>query len=99
MTTHLMLEAALLGVPTLSVLPRSRERCWLVAIGLGITTCVEDRDSLRIALRQVCCSWDGFSGPVAADRQLASGATGRVARLLARLHGNIDAARRNKNNG
>jgi hypothetical protein len=47
MTSMLMLEAALLGRPTLSVVPRVVEMEWLLSIRIGITACVTTREQLR----------------------------------------------------
>jgi hypothetical protein len=47
MTSHLLLESAILGRATLSVLPRAVERKWLPTIAFGITTCVLTREDLR----------------------------------------------------
>ncbi|MFQ5763793.1 MAG: hypothetical protein ACE5GT_02590 [Rhodospirillales bacterium] len=47
MTTILLFEAALMGRPTLSVIPRPAEREWLTGIRLGITPAVHTREALR----------------------------------------------------
>lgn len=46
MTSILLFEAALMGRPTISVIPRPAEREWLTAIGLGITQAVHTREAL-----------------------------------------------------
>ncbi|MBV9182604.1 MAG: hypothetical protein JO356_14930 [Acidobacteria bacterium] len=46
MSSMLMMEAALIGRPTLSILPRPLERSWLASIAMGLTTCVTRREEL-----------------------------------------------------
>lgn len=50
MTSMLLLEAALLGRPTLAIVPRRLERDWLPSIGWGVTACVHERAALRAQL-------------------------------------------------
>jgi hypothetical protein len=50
MTSIILIEAALLGRPTISITPRSLERDWLPTIGLGITTSCTNRGELVEAL-------------------------------------------------
>lgn len=50
MTSMLLTEAALLGRPTLSILPRSWERFWLPTIEVGVTRCAASRQGLRLQL-------------------------------------------------
>lgn len=49
MTSILLAEAALLGVSTLSIIPRAEERYWLSTTAVGITPFV----SSRVALREI----------------------------------------------
>lgn len=56
MTSMLLVEAALLGRPTLSILPRQCERGWLPSIGAGITSCATRPSEIRMELR------NSFSG-------------------------------------
>lgn len=51
MTTMLLAEAALLGRPTLSVLPRPAERAWLPTLAAGLAPFVTSRETLAGALR------------------------------------------------
>lgn len=53
MTSILLAEAALMGVPTLSVVPRPAERSWLAGAERGITPSVWTRESLRAVLPRV----------------------------------------------
>lgn len=46
MTTMLLVEAALLGTPTLSIVPRLVEREWLPSVRTGLTPCVSTREDL-----------------------------------------------------
>jgi len=55
LTTMLILESALLGKLTLSVVPRAVEMDWLPTIRPGITPCVTTREQLRTALVDLLC--------------------------------------------
>lgn len=83
LTTILMMEAALAGCRTLSVLPRSREADWLPSIGLGLTACASDRDALQGIMKSV------FGGKPIPDTKpaiaVSSGALDRVAGILCGL--------------
>jgi hypothetical protein len=46
------MEAALLGRPTLAILPRFAEKEWLDTIRSGITPCVTTREQLRVWLKE-----------------------------------------------
>lgn len=50
LTSTLLLEACLLGRPTLSILPRELEREWLPTIRAGLTLCSTTRKELRALL-------------------------------------------------
>jgi len=50
MTTMLLIEAAIMGKPTLSIVPRSDEKRSLPTIMAGITPCVTTREELRAVL-------------------------------------------------
>jgi hypothetical protein len=50
MTSMLLMEAALLGRPTLSIVPRAVERDWLPTVRQGVTPCVMYRADLGKAL-------------------------------------------------
>jgi hypothetical protein len=47
MTSMLLLEAALLNRPTLSIVPRAMERDWLPSIGWGLTPCAYEPAAVR----------------------------------------------------
>jgi hypothetical protein len=86
MTSMLLQEAALLGRPTLAILPRLVEKEWLTTIRCGITPCVTAREPLRAWLKQwalsdrpipipeSCCELDGsLHRAVAAIEQVLRG--------------------------
>lgn len=77
MTSMLLLEAALLGRPTLAVVPREEERGWLPTLAMGITPCATTRDALRATLPGLLAG----SGGDAADA-LPSGGLARAADAL-----------------
>lgn len=51
MTSMLLLEAAILGRPTFSIVPKKEERDWLPSIRAGLTACASTRDEIRILLK------------------------------------------------
>ena len=51
MTSTLLLEAALLGKPTFSIVPKKEEREWLPSIRAGLTECASSRNEIRISLK------------------------------------------------
>lgn len=85
LSTMLMMEAALAGCRTLSVLPRKAETAWLPSIALGLTPCVADREALCQALRLALAD----QAPALADpaQAVLPGAVDRVAGILAGLTG------------
>lgn len=56
MTSTLLLEANLLGRPTLSIVPAAREKEWLPTIRAGITPCATTRDDLERELAAWCAA-------------------------------------------
>lgn len=52
MTSMLLLEAAILGRPTFSIVPKKEERDWLPTIRAGLTVCASTRDEVRILLKE-----------------------------------------------
>ncbi|MHA1570739.1 MAG: hypothetical protein ACTSWM_02870 [Alphaproteobacteria bacterium] len=50
MSSMLLIEAALLGRPTLSIVPRPRERAMLLSAEVGLTPCVHTRQDLHAIL-------------------------------------------------
>ena len=51
MTSMLLMEAALMGVATVSIVPRATEMDWLPAIATGLTPCATHRDAVTPLLR------------------------------------------------
>ncbi len=50
MTSMMLLEAAVWGIPTLSIVPCPTEREWLPSVRMGATPCVATREELRAIL-------------------------------------------------
>ncbi|OGV51854.1 MAG: hypothetical protein A2X49_03540 [Lentisphaerae bacterium GWF2_52_8] len=63
MTSTAMLEAAALGRPALSILPRESEKKWLPALAQGYLPCVCTRDALRRALPGLLSRDSAFLSP------------------------------------
>jgi hypothetical protein len=57
MTSILLMEAAILGKPTLSVIPRESEKHWLESIDLGLTPVATSRDELHREMKKFIKSW------------------------------------------
>lgn len=53
MTSMLLLEAAIVGRPTLAIVPRRVEMDWLLSIRKGMTPCATTRGQLQTLLRQL----------------------------------------------
>jgi hypothetical protein len=81
MSTSLLVEASLLGRPTLSIVPRLREREWLPTTAAGITPCVHRREEIASAMAV------GLSGSEADDIEVSipTGATERALETLERI--------------
>ncbi len=83
MSSMLLMEAAVMGRPTLSILPRASERDWLPSIRMGLTRCVTSREELRSALRDEI---DSLLGPrVSAGEDIVAGSLMRTSDLIAGL--------------
>ncbi len=78
MTTMLLQEAAIMGRPTLSVVPRPQESKWLPSVLAGVTPCVWSREELVPALAHL------FTAP-GARFPVAPGSLERLANTVARL--------------
>ncbi len=76
MTSALLEEAAILGRPTLAVLPRVEERAWLAMVADGRIPSVVSREQLREALPALLCGGDARIGPASA------GAADRIAEFI-----------------
>ena len=64
MTSMLLMEAAIMGRPTLSIVPRDAEKVSLPTIRLDITPCVTTREELRTVLPDLL---DRCKQPIALD--------------------------------
>lgn len=53
MTSTLMFEAAILGRPTLSIIPRVQERAWLPSVVAGLTPQVTTRSQIKSELKRL----------------------------------------------
>jgi hypothetical protein len=84
MTSMLLLEAALLGRPTLSIVPRAQEGDWLPIARSGITPCVSDRQELRRTLAHLVeCPPSESATPV--DAMIPADSSRRTREFLDRL--------------
>jgi hypothetical protein len=76
MTSTILIEAALLGTPTLAIVPRDIERQWLPTIQANVTPCASTRAALDAHLKE----WEKGHSPPALS--VASGATMRMVEWL-----------------
>jgi hypothetical protein len=79
MSSMVLLEAALLGRPTLSVIARPAERDWLPALARGVTPSVQTRSDLRGFL----VNWAGSPLYARENAVAHEGASSRLATFLA----------------
>lgn len=79
LTSAALDEAALLGRPTLAVVPRAAEAAWLASAAAGITPVAATRAALHARLR---APWPA-PDQTALDRAFPPGAAARAARALA----------------
>lgn len=83
-TSASLAEAALLGRPTLSILPRAEEKEWLPSIRTGVTLYVTTRGELRAALADLLRQ--GSPRPCADHhRGIVTGSVARTVAFLERL--------------
>jgi hypothetical protein len=82
MTSMLMVEAAILGRPVLSVLPREIERDWLGPLASGRIHYVTDRAKLRAALGKIA---RGCWAPTWEDPDVTERSSDRIADFLAKI--------------
>lgn len=85
MTSVLLLEAALLGRPVVSIVPRAVETAWLPADASAYLACASARDQVRESVAEALRG--GGPDPATADSRLSSGAAHTVAEMLATLVG------------
>lgn len=83
MSTSLLVEAAILGTNTLSILPHDGERDWIATVRNGITPCATERAALRRLLPEVLENPRHQNEEI--DRIIPLGARQRVVDALSRL--------------
>lgn len=83
MSSMLLLEAALLQRPTLSILPRLCEQDWLPTTRTGLTPCATNRADLHALLPQLLLQTTSANTDI--DSVIPSGSTRRVTEFLANL--------------
>lgn len=92
MTSTLLMEAALMGKRTLSILPRNKEASWLPAISKGMIDCVTTRHELKKRLEELLWSTPQNTpslGPLLPIRYAASE---RISALILKLLGNFNSS-------
>lgn len=91
MTTMLLVEAVLLRRPTLSIVPRERERGWIATTHYELTPCVTTRPAVRDAVARLV---EGAPLPDEhrVDAVLPSHSLARVADAIVRALGERDSA-------
>lgn len=99
MTSHLMIEAAILGCPTLAVLPRLQEREWLATIAAGLTACAVTRTEVRALLPRFLAGESGGQGARPCGEAFSRGAAKRAAGVLAGLVAKMPKALPDNNMG
>lgn len=85
MTSVLLLEAALLGRPVVSITPRAVEKAWLPADASAYLACASTRGEVRESVADALRG--GGPDPALADGRLSSGTARMVADTLATLVG------------
>lgn len=84
MTSILLFEAAVMGLPTVSVTPRRLESAWLTSIGLGLTPQVCTRGTLQSTLQNLLRAPSSFVTPNI-DIVVPPGAAQRMTEHLAHI--------------
>lgn len=83
MTSMLLLEAAIAGVPTLSIVPNIEEAQWLPTVEAGATPCATTRDQIAAALQDWSQSAGAKEGQTrAAEQWFEPGALERIAAFV-----------------
>lgn len=83
MSSMLLLEAALLQRPTLSILPRAFEKEWLPTTRTGLTPCATNRATLQALLSQLLLQSAAPTTDI--KKVIPCGSTKRVTQFLATL--------------
>ncbi|MBN2124008.1 MAG: hypothetical protein JW821_06930 [Deltaproteobacteria bacterium] len=86
LTSTLLLEACLVGRPTLSILPREAEREWLPTVRAGLTRCATTREELQALLPGFLSGLETKHVPKC-DDVFVFGALGRVITLIKSILG------------
>lgn len=86
MTTMLLVEAVLLGKPTLSILPRAAERGWLSVTQFGLTPSAVDRAEVRRELARLVTG-SPVADPARVQEVLPSGSLERATAAVTQLLG------------
>jgi hypothetical protein len=84
MSSIVLLEAALLGRPTLSVVPRPLEATWSASVQAGVTPCVWTRETLIETLRKAV-ETPTYPDPSLLERHFPAGAGDRIASFFKTL--------------
>lgn len=83
MTSMLLLEAAIAGIPTLSIVPNIEEAQWLPTVAAGATPCATTKDQIAAALQDWYQSASVEPGPKSiADQWFEPGALERIAAFV-----------------
>jgi hypothetical protein len=85
MTSMLLMEAALLGRPTLSIVPRPEEKAWLPGIAAGLIQCTTTRQELCELLPVLLAGQAQPAAPQPAAPGLLAGALARMADFIQQL--------------
>lgn len=83
MTTVLLVESAILGLPTISILPRTVETAWLTALDAGAITIISNRELLLKHLPELLRGHGCIESDSSIDNLYPQGATARLAELVA----------------
>lgn len=81
MTSILLMEAAILGRPTLSIIPRECEKDWLESIGLGITQVAISREQAHHEMDKFIKTWPKTTDNQV-DKMINFGSSDRISRFL-----------------
>lgn len=83
MTTVLLVESAILGRPTIAILPRTAEVAWLAALESGAIAIISNREMLLKRLSEPLRAHGGIGSNSNIDSLYPPGATARLAELVA----------------
>ena len=92
MSSHLLIESAILRRPTLSILPRAGEQKWLPTIAAGITPCLLTRESLKQFMHALPEVIGKVPDALVLENYFRFGATDRVVDFISTLASNLNPA-------